>query len=129
MQVLGSRLGRSLVVPDGGYDLPDIQPPADKAGPPPARAIEELNERVDVMAQALLDVALSERTFSNMGASGTLPEPQPRASCQPQGVVVSHGHKGTTAWHIVPLKATGRTSGGQDHAVRRGGGWLPVRLR
>jgi hypothetical protein len=40
--------------------LPDIQPAAEQAGPAAARTVEELDERVCVVTQPFLDVALCQ---------------------------------------------------------------------
>ena len=79
LQVL-SRLGHGpIVVPDGGNDLPDIQAAAQQAGPAAARAVEELDERVCVVTQPLLNIALGQGAFLDACPARPLRQPPPDA--------------------------------------------------
>ena len=55
-----------------GYDFPDIQATAEQAGTASARAVEELDERMRVMAQPFFDVSLCQGAFLDAGSARPL---------------------------------------------------------
>lgn len=56
----------------------------------PLRAVQELDQRMSVMPEALVDVSLGKAALGHAGPAGPVGEPLLDSRRQPQGVVIGH---------------------------------------